>query len=316
MNDNTPQSKGQAGFLRLFFTGMAMGAADAVPGVSGGTIAVMARIYERLVLAIRATVPACRQLFSGAGLMTAWRTLDGSFLLVLASGILTSLYLVANLVLALLQSHYALVMAFFCGLVLSSARILRSEVGRWTRSTLAMGAVAAALTVAVSLGSPVEVREPSGLYLFFGGAIAISAMILPGLSGAFILLLLGIYAPVLSALRELDWATILIFAAGCFCGLLSFAHLLGWVFQRFRSQTYAAIIGMLYASIVALWPWRTGVGEEQAGALLLPWRYEAVTGQAAQPWLALALLVTGYVLIVFFERMAGRMVRREWDCAG
>lgn len=296
-------------YLVLFLKGMAMGAADAVPGVSGGTIAVMAHIYERLVDAIRGAVPAFHRLCRGEGVVNAWRTLDGTFLLVLASGILASLLLVANVVLYLLETRYPLVMAFFCGLVLASARFLLREVGQWSTASYVACLLGGILTVLISLASPVSVDDPSMVYLFLCGAVAISAMILPGLSGAFLLLLLGVYEPVLGALRAFEWDTILVFAAGCASGLLTFVHVLGWVFLRFRSQTYAAIIGMLTASLVALWPWKNTSLDGGGISLLGPREYEVVTGQAAQSLLVLGLAAAGFGLIMVFERMTGRAVR-------
>lgn len=293
----------------LFLKGMAMGAADAVPGVSGGTVAVMTHIYERLIAAIRAAVPAFHRLRRGEGVIQAWRTLDGSFLLVLAAGILASLLLVANLVLYLLETHYPLVMALFCGLVLASARFLLREVERWSAASVVACLLGAILTVLLSLGSPVSVEAPSGIYLFICGAVAISAMILPGLSGAFLLLLLGVYEPVLAALRGLEWSTIVVFAAGCLAGLLTFAHVLGWVFLRYRSETYAAIVGMLAASLVALWPWKNTSLSGGGISLLGPAEYEAATGQAARPLLVLGLVVAGFALIMVFERVTDRAVR-------
>ncbi|MEX1197008.1 MAG: DUF368 domain-containing protein [Pseudohongiellaceae bacterium] len=293
----------------LFLKGMAMGAADAVPGVSGGTVAVMMHIYERLLGAIRAAVPAFHSLWCGHGVASAWRTLDGTFLVTLVAGILASLLLVANLVLYLLDTLYPLVMALFCGLVLASARFLLREVERWSAASIISCLLGGAGTVLLSLGSPVSVEGPSAAYLFLCGAVAICAMILPGLSGAFLLLLLGVYEPVLSALRAFEWGTILVFAAGCVTGLLSFAHVLGWVFLRYRSQTYAAIIGMLMASLVALWPWKNTALSGGGISLLGPGEYEAITGQPAHPLLVLGLVVAGFSLILLLERVTGRAVR-------
>lgn len=314
MNDRAGADRPRTGLtprgcMVLFLKGMAMGAADAVPGVSGGTIAVMARIYERLVEAIRSAVPAFQRLCRGQGVVSAWRTLDGTFLAVLAAGILASLLLVANVVLYLLETRYPLVMAFFCGLVLASARFLLREVGQWSTASFIACLLGAVLTVLLSLGSPAMVADPSLIYLFLCGVVAISAMILPGLSGAFLLLLLGVYEPVLSALRALEWGTILVFAAGCAIGLLTFAHVLGWVFLRFRSQTYAAIVGMLVASLVALWPWKNTAPSDGGISLLGPREYEVITGQAAQPLLVLLLAMVGFGLIMVFEHMTGRAVR-------
>jgi len=281
----------------VFLKGMAMGLADSVPGVSGGTIAVITRIYERLIHAIRSLNPFTVRVWREQGAGAFWRTIDGSFLLTLGLGILSALVLMANLVLYLLEHHQVQVMAFFAGLVLASTWFLRRQVSQWRASLLLMVLAGFVITGFVGFLTP-AVASDSRLYLFFCGAIAICAMILPGLSGAFILLLLGVYEYVLDGLRSVDMSIILVFASGCVLGLLSFAHLLSWLLYRFRDQSYAFLTGMLLGSVVVLWPWK-----DASGRHVLPSGYELMTGQDASMLAAAASALTGAMIIVLLERV-------------
>ncbi len=295
--------------LLLFAKGMAMGVADSVPGVSGGTIAVMVGIYEELIHSLRNLNPVAVWGYRKQGVKGLWQSVNGTFLLVLLLGIVTSLYLSANTVLYLLDTHYPQLMAFFSGLVLASTFFLRRQVSRWGLTQMFFLLLGIALSLLVALVNPLS-GQTSYLYLFVCGAIAICAMILPGISGAFILLLLGVYDHVLSALRALDLGIIIVFATGCAAGLLSFSHLLAWTFRYYREQTYAFLTGMLLASIVVLWPWK--LRSEHAGIdaqYLSPDAYGFATGEAAGVLGVLALFFLGFALVFIFERISRSRVQ-------
>lgn len=238
----------------LYFKGVAMGLGDSVPGISGGTIAVITKIYDQLVFSIRAVdLSACGLLLSGQ-FKLAWQHINGTFLFILALGILSGLLVSANTVLFLLENYFAPLMAFFIGMVLASSALLRHEfsLGAW-QNVLALFL---GLLFAMSVGfiSP-RSAELSLLYVFFSGAVAISAMILPGLSGAFILLLLGVYEFILNALLNFDLPYILAFVSGCAVGLLAFSRVLSWLLRDHHQLSYGFITGMLLGSVSALWPW-------------------------------------------------------------
>lgn len=274
--------------LVLFLKGMAMGVADSVPGVSGGTIAVISGIYEALINALKQCHPLALKTLWQQGPRAFWQQIHGNFLLTLVSGILLSLVLMANTVLYLLEHHFVLVMAFFMGLVLASCWLLRAEAGHWTLLKALLFAVGFILTALTAVLNPVA-GSTALVYIFFSGMIAICAMILPGISGAFLLLLLGVYEYVLSALRSFELSVILVFGLGCMVGLLSFAHLLSWTFRYYREQSYAFIIGMLAASLIVLWPWREAtVPAADAGTVMA----------------ALACAVLGIAVILGFSRLA------------
>ena len=270
------------GQLKLFLKGVAMGLGDSVPGISGGTIAVITKIYDQLVFSIRAAdLRACGLFFTGQ-FKAFWEYINGTFLLVLALGILSGLLISANTVLFLLENYFVPLMAFFIGMVLASSALLRNEfsLGAWQNIL----ALVLGLLLAVSIGfiSP-RSAELSLIYVFFSGAIAISAMILPGLSGAFILLLLGVYEFILGALLGFDLPYIVVFMLGCGVGLLAFSRVLSWLLRDHHQLSYGFITGMLLGSVSALWPWQDSEG---GYTMLLP---------------ALVCLVFGVAVVVLLQ---------------
>src|SRR5690606_14613078 len=235
-----------------------------------------------------------------------WSRINGTFLLVLLSGILISLFVSANTVLYLLEEHYPQLMAFFCGLVLASTWFLIKETGRWTGTSFLYALLGVLLALLVSFANPLT-GNTSLAYLFFCGMIAICAMILPGISGAFVLLLLGAYDYVLGALRALQLDVILVFASGCAIGILSFSHVLSWTFRHYRHQTFAFLTGMLAASVVVLWPWKV-TPEDNIGEVVYhaPTSFEAATGEPAGVISVILLAVLGFALVLIFERISAR----------
>ena len=288
----------------LFLKGAAIGIADSVPGVSGGTIAVISGIYEQLLRALKSCNPMALPTLWREGPRSFWRRIHGEFLLTLGLGILGSLVMMANTVLYLLDNHFMLVMAFFLGLVMASCRALYPEAGKPTLVQAALFVAGFLITTATALLNPAA-GSTALPYLFVCGAIAICAMILPGISGAFMLILLGVYEYVLDALRSFQWDVIFVFAAGCAIGLLSFAHVLSMMFHYHRENTFAFLVGMLAASLIVLWPWRLSA-EPGGGLGLMPWRYSEITGEPSQ-WLAVLLCaVAGFAIIIGFEAMVRR----------
>ncbi|MDT8428631.1 MAG: DUF368 domain-containing protein [Pseudomonadales bacterium] len=272
--------------LLLLLKGMAMGLADTVPGVSGGTIAVISGIYEELIHSLRRLNPLSLPLLWQQSPAIWWRHVNGGFLLTLLLGIASSLLLAANAILYLLANHHALIMGFFIGLILASSWFLQKQIGLWTWPKSVLLLAGMAITLVLALLNPLA-GSSSLVYIFFSGLVAICAMILPGISGAFILLLLGVYEQILAALRTLQMDVLLVFVAGCVLGLLSFSHLLALLFRYYRQQTYAFLNGMLLASVYVLWPQEllSGAGPD----LQLIW--------------VLLLALAGFTLIIFFEKL-------------
>lgn len=299
--------------LLLYAKGMAMGAADVVPGVSGGTVAFITGIYDELLGSIASVPNAVAPLLKGR-VAEAWRTANATFLLVLFAGILTSVFSLAKLITYLLEHHPIPVWSFFFGLILVSVHLVGKEIQRRSLSRLLSLCLGIGFAYWITVASPVQ-WGTSGISIFFAGAIAICAMILPGISGSFILVLLGLYPVILGAVKALDMAIMLTFAAGCLIGLLSFARLLGWVLHRWRDLTLALLTGLMLGSLNKVWPWKEtltwrtdshGLRVPLLEQNLLPGTYSDLTGQDPQLMLAILLAVAGVALVLGLEWFAGR----------
>lgn len=303
--------------VKVFLKGMAMGIADSVPGVSGGTIAAISGIYETLLDSLKRCHPLALRVWQQSGFKAFWQHINGAFLLTLLLGIATSLALMANAVLYLLDHYPIPLMTFFMGLVMASCFLLLPEAGRLRGSRIILLLLGFALTASTAVLNPAA-GSTSLFYVFFSAMLAICAMILPGISGAFILLMLGMYEYVLASLRSLDMGVIVVFVIGCATGLLSFAHLLSWTFRHYREQSYAVLTGMLSASLVVLWPWRgmtASAHSSQQGRWLLPWQYEAATGAPSQWLLALLTAMTGAAMIAAFAKFSHQVPAQPGDTA-
>ena len=240
-----------------------MGIADLVPGVSGGTIAFVTGIYDRLLAAVGLwSRPLPWQLLMRGKIPELWRAADGPFVLALLSGIIIAALAFSGLLHNLLETRLHLLLGFFLGLVLASAVAvaLRMESPGWIH--LPVFIAGAALGAAILTLSPAEGFSPDRMALFFCGAAAICAMILPGISGSYILLILGAYPAVIGALKERDILTLTIFAAGCGLGLLLFARVLTFLLRKYRDGMTAALAGIMLGAAPKLWPWK----ESAAGA--------------------------------------------------
>ena len=245
--------------LGVYLRGIAMGAADLVPGVSGGTVALITGIYGRLISAIASVGIDMLSLVFRGRIAEAYKAIDGNFLLLLAAGIGTAIVGFAA-ILNWLLLHYPLPLwATFSGLVLASALSLVKQNSRsWSFSDWSFFTIGVA--VAVSVGLTQAIQMPlTPLGIFFAGSIAISAMILPGISGSFLLLLMGVYQPIIAAVVNLELVTLALFALGCGVGLIFFSKLLQRLLAVAEKTTMATLFGFLLGSLVILWPWQITV---------------------------------------------------------
>lgn len=290
-----------------------MGAADVVPGVSGGTVAFITGIYDELLHSI-GRLPNALPLLLRGRIAEAWQCANATFLLVLLSGILGSVFSLARLIAWLLMHQPIPVWSFFFGLITVSSWLVGREISRWSWSGWLSFALGMLLAWWITMVAPMQ-WEHDPLSLFFAGAVAICAMILPGVSGSFLLVLMGLYGFVLDAVKGFDLAVLLVFAAGCACGLLSFARLLGWMLSNMRNLTLTFLTGLMIGSLNKVWPWKQtliwqiGSHGESVAILqenLLPADFAAVSGQDPQLLLATALALSGVGLVLFLERLAGR----------
>ena len=245
--------------LSVFLRGFAMGTADLVPGVSGGTIALITGIYDRLISAIAAIdMKTVGMVFQG-DIKGAWQRVDASFLITLALGMFTAIVVLASSIDWAMKEYPLPLWSFFFGLVLAStaslAATLRSELSGYQIVAALFGAGVAA---SIALGQAVTL-DTSLVGFFLAGMIAICAMVLPGISGSFLLLLMGMYQPVISAVVAVDLKVLTVFFAGCLIGLLAFARVLKALLARYRTTTLSTLIGVLAGSLIALWPWQAVV---------------------------------------------------------
>ena len=289
----------------IFLRGLLMGAADIVPGVSGGTVAFITGIYDQLLDSLRAVDLAFLAKLSRLDITGAWQHINGRFLLALLLGIATSIFSLAQLVSWVLEHHPVPLWAFFFGLILASAAVLLREVDNWSAPKVLCLLSAGAVAVCIAL-SPVMSLEMGLAGVFLAGFLAVCAMILPGISGSFILVLLGMYSTTLVALKSLDLVFILVFVIGAGCGLLCFSRLLHWLLQRFHQGTMAVLTGFLFGSLLVVWPWKRVLEwvEGSHGQLkpaqqfpVSPLDYQVYTGQDPQLWFCLSLMIAGFAVV-------------------
>ena len=298
------------GYAKLFFKGVLMGAADAVPGVSGGTVAFITGIYEELIHSIRRCDPMALGVLFSQGLPAFWRHINGSFLATLLAGIGLSLATLAHLVLFLLDQYPVMLWAFFFGLITASVWSVIRHVKVWSANRIFTFFAGALVAYIITSLSPTAI-EATPMFVIISGMIAICAMILPGISGSFILLLLGMYSTVLSAVKELQFITLGLFAFGCLLGLLSFTRVLSWAFSRYHSLTLALLGGFLLGSLNKVWPWKytlsysiNSKGEQIAlvEQNVLPQTYFDLTGLDPQTVACLVLAIVGALLVFALDR--------------
>ncbi len=288
----------------IFFRGMAMGAADVVPGVSGGTLALITGIYEELIDTLGGLTPRLLKVWHQQGVVAFWQQANLTFLVTLLAGIFTSIAVLARLITWLLETHPVPVWAFFSGLILASIFLVLKPLQQ--RGAVQIAAFVAGTGVAVAIGlAPALSAVGSGATVFFfSGMLAICAMILPGISGSFILLLLGMYQPVLEAVKQGEIPLLLAFMAGCAIGLLSFVHVLKWTLHRYHDTVMALLAGFMAGSLLKLWPWRVSGEQGLADRWLSPAQYASETGDGSQLALALLAALVAAMLVWLLYRLA------------
>lgn len=299
-------------YLLLYAKGISMGVADVIPGVSGGTIAFISGIYEELIGSIKSIDADAFKLLARFQIKSFWKSINGNFLITVLAGIVTSLLSLARLMTYLLEHHPIPVWSFFFGLILVSAPLIMRDIKKWDIATVISGILGIVIAYLITILSPTE--TPTNLpFIFFCGALAICAMILPGISGAFILLLIGKYEYMIKALISFDIPVIIVFVIGCFLGLLGFSRFLSWILTHYRFPTLALLAGFMIGSLNKVWPWKEitafRINSEglQVAALdqsILPWQYVEKTGQDPKLFLAVLFVALGIFLVVAIEKIA------------
>ncbi|UTZ23732.1 DUF368 domain-containing protein [Vibrio campbellii] len=299
-------------YLITYFKGMAMGAADVVPGVSGGTIAFITGIYDTLLESIRRINPSLFSIWKKDGFKAAFSHINGFFMISLFAGIFTSIATLAKLISWLLETHPIPIWSFFFGLILVSVYHIIRQVEKRDAIRFVALLIGVGFAYSITVLKPLHM-EPTAINTILAGAIAICAMILPGISGSFILLLIGMYAPILGAVKGFQIDILALFLVGCMVGLLSFSHLLSWLLRKFRDVTLMFLTGLMIGTLPKIWPWketltwRTNSKGEQVPLLeqnLSPFEFEHITSQPSQLVLAVIMMLAAIALVLGLEKFA------------
>ncbi len=301
-------------YIALFIKGLAMGAANVIPGVSGGTIALITGIFEKLIDSIKSFDATAIKLFFTGKFKAFAEHVNLGFLMAVLGGAAVSIVSLAKLFEFLFEQYPIYIYSFFFGLILASIYFVGKTITKWNWSVILIFLIGAAMAIAISVMNPAS-ENASFLYLILCGVIAACSMILPGLSGSFVLILLGNYELVMiHAVNNKDIMTLLPVAIGAGLGLIAFSHVLSWVFKKFHDQTIAILTGFILGSLGILWPWKDEVFKLDAnGELLLKSSGEKIV--AGYDWflpdtfngevmLAIACMIVGIISITLLEKVA------------
>ena len=304
-------------YIILILKGMGMGAADVVPGVSGGTIAFITGIYEELINSIKSINLNAIKLFFTGKFEEFWKAINGTFLISVFIGIGISIFSLAKGLEYLLNHFPILVWSFFFGLIVASAIYVARTIEKWNFGTITAGIVGIVVAYFITIISPSEANT-SYLFIFIAGSIAICAMILPGISGSFILVLLGMYKFILEAVGNLELAIILTFMAGAVIGIIAFSNVLSWLLKKYHNITIAILAGFMVGSLNKVWPWkevtetfidRHGEIKTLAEVNITPGTFEQITGNNAFIWEAVLLVIVGFALIFVIEGVSKKLIK-------
>jgi len=298
-------------YLLLILRGMAMGAADVVPGVSGGTIAFITGIYQELIDSIKSINSKAVQILAKEGFGPFWKHVNGNFLASVFGGIAISVLSLAKLISHLLEVYPIMVWAFFFGLIVASAWVVAHRISRWNAGKVIALIAGILIAFFITRLSPAETTE-AWWFLFLAGALAICAMILPGISGAFILLLLGKYQFIIDAVSSFNVSVIAIVGVGAIMGLLLFSNLLSFLLHKFHDYTVAVLVGFMIGALNKVWPWKKSLETfiDRHGEIkplletnIWPSTY-AEHFQANSYWMgALVTALIGFAIIIVVDRI-------------
>lgn len=287
----------------LLLKGMGMGAADVVPGVSGGTIAFIVGIYEELINSIKSINASTLKLLFTGQIASFWKAINANFLLSIVTGIGISIFSLAKLITYLLVFHPILVWAFFFGLVLASTWFVSKDIKSWNWKTIVSFVAGAVIAYFITVATPAE--TPTNLpFIFLCGAIAICAMILPGISGSFILVLLGKYFYIMEAVKTFNIPVMLTFTCGAAIGITSFSRVLSFALRKFHDITISVLAGFMLGSLNKVWPWKETIETYTDSHGLVKPLVEANILPNQLVWEAVALMILGYAIVYFLEKLS------------
>ncbi len=290
------RQRGAKDYIGLIFRGIGMGAADVVPGVSGGTIAFIVGIYEELISSIKSINIASLKLLFTLRFKEFFKAINGGFLLSVMIGIALSIISLARIITYLLEEHPILIWSLFLGLIVASVRSVARGVECWSVSSVVSFVVGGAIAAYITMATPASTPE-SLPFIFLCGAVAICAMILPGISGSFILLLMGKYHFVMEAIKGFDITIIATFGAGAAIGIVLFSNILSMLFRRYHDATTALLAGFMVGSLGKVWPWKESVIERGV---------EVSRNIAPNEMVAagIGMMILGAAIVILIERVS------------
>lgn len=283
------KSRNTIGHLRVFFCGILMGIADAIPGISGGTIALLLGIYEELIGSISNFNINLFQNLKNKGIKYCWNKINGNFLLSLISGVLLSLVSFVKIFSILIEKYPLFIWSFFLGLILATLFVINRNIKKWDIANFILIFIFAFLTILLSIINPSISENINLFYILICGIIASSAMILPGISGSLILVILGVYTLIINALNNLEYNIILVFLIGCLIGIINFSKIIKWLFHNYRDYTFSVMLGLVIGSIQTVWPWR-----------------KSFTDDVTNEYIFLSIIITiiGFAVIYSLEKIS------------
>lgn len=281
------KSRDKIGHLRVFLCGVLMGIADAIPGISGGTIALLLGIYEELIGSISNFNISLFQNLKKKGIKYCWNKINGNFLLSLISGVLLSLVSFVKIFSILIQKYPLFIWSFFLGLILATLFVINRNIKKWNIVNFILIFIFTFLTILLTIIAPSSSEKINLFYIMICGIIASSAMILPGISGSLILVILGVYSLIISALDNLEYDIILVFLIGCIIGIINFSKIIKWLFHKYRDYTFSIMLGLVIGSIYKVWPWT-----------------KSNIDDISNKYISLSILITfiGFILIYTLEK--------------
>lgn len=283
------KSRNTIGHLRVFFCGILMGIADAIPGISGGTIALLLGIYEELIGSISNFNIYLFQNLKKKGIKYCWNKINGNFLLSLISGVLLSLVSFVKIFSILIQKYPLFIWSFFLGLILATLFVINRNIKKWNIVNFILIFIFAFLTILLSIINPSISENINLFYILICGIIASSAMILPGISGSLILVILGVYTLIINALNNLEYNIILVFLIGCLIGIINFSKIIKWLFHNYRDYTFSIMLGLVIGSIYTVWPWRKSFTDDKTNEYI---------------FLSVIIAIIGFTVIYTLEKIS------------
>ena len=283
------KSRNTIGHLRVVFCGILMGIADAIPGISGGTIALLLGIYEELIGSISNFNINLFQNLKKKGIKYCWNKINGNFLLSLISGVLLSLVSFVKIFSILIQKYPLFIWSFFLGLILATLFVINRNIKKWDIANFILIFIFAFLTILLSIINPSISENINLFYILICGIIASSAMILPGISGSLILVILGVYTLIINALNNLEYNIILVFLIGCLIGIINFSKIIKWLFHNYRDYTFSIMLGLVIGSIYTVWPWRKSFTDDMTNEYI---------------FLSVIIAIIGFTVIYTLEKIS------------